>query len=55
MSNVFLYEPFYDIDRFFDEALGGRRTVANGGSENQLQRRGTSNPADGAVRHLKPR
>ncbi|KAJ3504176.1 hypothetical protein NMY22_g438 [Coprinellus aureogranulatus] len=55
MSNVFLYEPFYDIDRFFDEAFGGRRAVANGGSDNQLQRRGNTNSADGAVRHLKPR
>ncbi|KAF6761104.1 small heat shock protein [Ephemerocybe angulata] len=53
MSNVFFYEPFYDIDRFFDEAFGNRRSVAGG--EGQLQRRENGNSADGAVRHIKPR
>ncbi|KAJ3537616.1 hypothetical protein NMY22_g5525 [Coprinellus aureogranulatus] len=29
MSNVFFYEPFYDFDRFFDEAFGStRRPIA---------------------------
>ncbi|KAJ2924545.1 hypothetical protein H1R20_g12555, partial [Candolleomyces eurysporus] len=54
MSNVFFYEPFYDIDRIFDEALGLRRPISNG-NEGQLQRRGTGEGGDGAVRHFKPR
>ncbi|RXW15175.1 hypothetical protein EST38_g10677 [Candolleomyces aberdarensis] len=52
MSNVFFYEPFYDIDLIFDEALGLRRPISNG-NEGQLQRRGEG--GDGAVRHFKPR
>ncbi|KAJ2931457.1 hypothetical protein H1R20_g5549, partial [Candolleomyces eurysporus] len=54
MSNVFFYEPFYDIDRIFDEALGLRRPISNG-NEGQLQRRGTGEGGDGAVKHFKPR
>ncbi|TEB38090.1 small heat shock protein [Coprinellus micaceus] len=53
MSSVFFYEPFYDVDRFFDEAFGpGRRAIS--GTENQLQRRSGGN-VDGAVRAFKPR
>ena len=51
MSNVFYYEPFYDIDRIFDDALGLRRPIANA-NEGQLQRR---EGGDGAIRHFKPR
>ncbi|RXW13332.1 hypothetical protein EST38_g12524 [Candolleomyces aberdarensis] len=54
MSNVFVYEPFYDIDRIFDEAFGSRRSIPNG-NEGQLQRRGTGDGGDEAVRHFKPR
>ncbi|KAJ2924527.1 hypothetical protein H1R20_g12563, partial [Candolleomyces eurysporus] len=54
MSNVFFYEPFYDIDRIFDEAFGLRRPISNGNG-GQLQRQGTSEGGDGAVRHFKPR
>ncbi|TFK26299.1 small heat shock protein [Coprinopsis marcescibilis] len=56
MSNVFFYEPFYDFDRFFDEALGQRRVPGNtspNGLGRQLQRRAAE--GDGAVRHFKPR
>ncbi|TFK26303.1 small heat shock protein [Coprinopsis marcescibilis] len=52
MSNVFFYEPFYDFDRFFDEAFGPRRQPGSAGGR-QLQQRITEN--DGAVRHVKPR
>ncbi|KAJ2926701.1 hypothetical protein H1R20_g10413, partial [Candolleomyces eurysporus] len=54
MSNVFVYEPFYGIDRIFDEAVGSRRPIPNG-NEGQLQRRATGDGGDGAVRHFKPR
>ncbi|KAG2015318.1 hypothetical protein CC2G_008601 [Coprinopsis cinerea AmutBmut pab1-1] len=50
MSNVFFYEPFYDFDRFFEEAFGGRRAPA---TSRQLQTR--TNEDDGAIRHFKPR
>lgn len=48
MSNVWFYEPFYDLDRFFDD-LSHPRLSHRGG--NQLQRA----EGDGAVRSLKPR
>jgi HSP20 family protein len=52
MSSVFFYEPFYDLDRFLDEAFGStRRPVA--GNDTQLQRRDAA--GDGAVRAFKPR
>ncbi|RXW23163.1 hypothetical protein EST38_g2706 [Candolleomyces aberdarensis] len=54
MSNVFFYEPFYDIDRIIDEAFGLRRPISNGNG-GQLQRQGTGEGGDGAVRHFKPR
>ncbi|KAH6910203.1 small heat shock protein [Coprinopsis sp. MPI-PUGE-AT-0042] len=50
-GNVFLYEPFYDFDRFLDEAFSGRRPQHNSNGR-QLQR---SAEPDGAVRHFKPR
>ncbi|KAJ3506468.1 hypothetical protein NMY22_g17240 [Coprinellus aureogranulatus] len=54
MSSVFFYEPFYDVDRFFDEAFGtGRRPIS--GNEGQVQRSGASGNVDGAVRAFKPR
>ncbi|PPQ79788.1 hypothetical protein CVT26_012471 [Gymnopilus dilepis] len=52
MSNVFFYEPFYDIDRFFEEAFfpqGSRGQVARTGNNGQ------GNSVDGAVRSFKPR
>lgn len=49
-STVFLYEPFYDIDRLFDEAF--RRGVSNSNFPTQ-PRQTLEN--DGAVRSLKPR
>ncbi|KAH9476091.1 Heat shock protein 16 [Psilocybe cubensis] len=50
MSSVFFYEPYYDIDRFFEEAFSGpflrqRQSSNNGGQKN----------VDGAVRSLKPK
>ncbi|KAF8909250.1 HSP20-like chaperone [Gymnopilus junonius] len=47
MSNVFFYEPFYDFDRFFEEAFSPRLVARNGNN-------GQSN-VDGAVRSFKPR
>ncbi|KAH9480819.1 Heat shock protein 16 [Psilocybe cubensis] len=47
MSNVFFYEPYYDIDRFFEEAFSGPRQSRR---NHQDQRE-----VDGAVRSFKPR
>ncbi|KAF8996891.1 HSP20-like chaperone [Cyathus striatus] len=51
MSSVFFYEPFYDFDRFFEEALNG--------NSGRVQRHPNTNPsqnnANGAVRSFKPR
>ncbi|KAF6761090.1 small heat shock protein [Ephemerocybe angulata] len=56
MSNVFFYEPFYDLDRVLDEAFGnGRRPISGGNNGSQLQRRGASDSNDGAIRYFKPR
>ncbi|KAF6751231.1 small heat shock protein [Ephemerocybe angulata] len=55
MSNVFFYEPFYDMDRFLDEAFGSGRRPVSGNNGSQLQRRGASDSGDGAIRNLKPR
>ncbi|KAF8909709.1 small heat shock protein [Gymnopilus junonius] len=44
---VFFYEPFYDFDRFFEEALSPSRQVAT--------RTGGQRNVDGAVRAFKPR
>ncbi|KAF8153289.1 small heat shock protein [Crassisporium funariophilum] len=54
MSNIFFYEPFYDFDRIFDDALAVRQTPHNSG---QAQRRigSRSDNVDGAVRAFKPR
>ncbi|KAH9480818.1 Heat shock protein 16 [Psilocybe cubensis] len=49
MSSVFFYEPYYDIDRFFEEAFSGprqQRRNSNNGNQRNI---------DGAVRSLKPR
>ena len=45
--SVFYYEPFYDLDRFFEEVFS---PAAGKGKQAQ----GTSG-GDGAVRHFKPR
>ncbi|PPQ80152.1 hypothetical protein CVT26_011786 [Gymnopilus dilepis] len=46
--SVFYYEPFYDFDRFFEQAFS---PVQGGQNNQQLQRQG----GDGAVRSFKPR
>lgn len=48
MSSVLFYEPFYDFERFFDDAFSPRQN--RGGSQPQLR-----NDGDGAVRALRPR
>ncbi|PPQ71414.1 hypothetical protein CVT24_012232 [Panaeolus cyanescens] len=50
MSSVFYYEPFYDFDRFLDDALSTRLGSSN---DNTIARRDSSE--SGAVRNLKPR
>ncbi|TFK26324.1 small heat shock protein [Coprinopsis marcescibilis] len=54
MSNVFLYEPFYDFDRFFDEVFAGNRRGVPQSNTRQLQQR-PGGEGDGAVRQFKPR
>lgn len=54
MSNVFFYEPFYDIDRLVDDAFNAPTPTRRGTNEMQLQRKGGNHP-DGAIRGLKPR
>ncbi|KAF9564159.1 small heat shock protein [Agrocybe pediades] len=54
MSNVFFYEPFYDIDRFVEQAFSPVFQNQAGGNNRQLQRGGNGN-VDGAVRSFKPR
>ncbi|EAU90954.1 small heat shock protein [Coprinopsis cinerea okayama7 len=54
MSNVFFYEPFYDFDRFFDEAFNFRN-FRSGETGTQLQRRQSATNGDGAIRYFKPR
>ncbi|PPQ75934.1 hypothetical protein CVT26_006340 [Gymnopilus dilepis] len=50
-SSIFFYEPFYDFDRFFDEAFSApSRQVATRNNGNNGQRH-----VDGAVRSFKPR
>jgi len=50
--SVLLYEPFYEIERFFDEAFSGRQDSA---SEIKGQRRIGRGDGDGAPRSLRPR
>ncbi|KAF8804415.1 HSP20-like chaperone [Phlegmacium glaucopus] len=50
--SVLFYEPFYDIERFFDEAFSGRQESP---SENKGQRRIGRGEGDGAPRSHKPR
>jgi len=50
--SVLFYEPFYDIERFFDEAFSGRQEPA---SDTKGQRRIGRGEGDGAPRSLKPR
>ena len=50
--SVLFYEPFYDIERFFDEAFSGRQEPA---SDTKGQRRIGRGDGDGAPRSLKPR
>jgi len=52
MSNIFSYEPYYDLDRIFDEAFGGRHLTGQG---SQVQHRNVNAPGEGAVRLFKPR
>ncbi|EDR00528.1 uncharacterized protein LACBIDRAFT_192054 [Laccaria bicolor S238N-H82] len=54
--SVFHYEPFYDFDRFLEDAFVPRAWT--GGEQQPVQRRaigGSDTTADGAVRALKPR
>ncbi|KAF9000396.1 HSP20-like chaperone [Cyathus striatus] len=52
MSNsVFFYEPFYDFDRFFNEAFNAR----SGHGQIQQRQNGNNGSVDGAVRPFKPR
>jgi len=53
MSNVFFYEPFYDFDRFLEQALNSQAAFNGQNQKNrQLAQR---SEVDGAVRSLKPR
>ncbi|KAF9484307.1 small heat shock protein [Pholiota conissans] len=55
MSNIFFYEPFYDLERLFDDAFPtrqGQAALPAATAQNQVQRNA---PGQGAVRHLKPR
>ncbi|PPQ79773.1 hypothetical protein CVT24_010108 [Panaeolus cyanescens] len=49
MSNVFFYEPFYDVERLLDQALSGYQQPRS----NQVQR--SRENVDGAIRSFKPR
>ncbi|KAF9558639.1 HSP20-like chaperone [Agrocybe pediades] len=49
MSNVFFYEPFYDIDRIFEQAFG------SAGSNQRNRELTQKGEVDGAVRSFKPR
>lgn len=51
MSNIFFYEPFYNLDRLFDEVAARHR----GGHGTQVQQRSLNAPGEGAVGFLKPR
>ncbi|KAF8651058.1 hypothetical protein AX16_004921 [Volvariella volvacea WC 439] len=51
MSSVFFYEPFYDVDRFFDEAFN----VFNHLPQAAASRRAVEGTENGAVRALRPR
>jgi len=53
MSNIFFYEPFYDLDRVVDEALSSGNRHRISGKEGQLQR--SSDSGEGAIRPFKPR
>ncbi|PPQ71375.1 hypothetical protein CVT26_006277 [Gymnopilus dilepis] len=50
MSSVFFYEPFYDFDRFFEEAFSGSSP-----SRQVATRNGNNGQTDGAVRSFRPR
>ncbi|KAF9045222.1 small heat shock protein [Panaeolus papilionaceus] len=51
MSNVFFYEPFYDVERILNEALSAQQS----GQPSQLQRSRQNMNVDGAIRSFKPR
>ncbi|KAF9454580.1 small heat shock protein [Macrolepiota fuliginosa MF-IS2] len=51
-SSIWFYEPFYDFDRFIDEALSNR-LLAPGSNTRELQRTGKGEPC--AVKALRPR
>ncbi|KAF8961393.1 small heat shock protein [Flammula alnicola] len=51
MSNIFFYEPFYDFERLFDEAVAARQPQT--GPNSQVQTR--TAPGEGAVRLFKPK
>ncbi|KAF5313917.1 hypothetical protein D9619_013044 [Psilocybe cf. subviscida] len=48
MSNAFFYEPFYDLDRLIDRAVGSQQRQLPSGTQAQKQE-------DSAVRSFKPR
>jgi HSP20 family protein len=49
MSNVFFYEPFYDLERLIDHAFASQQRQPSSNTVVQKQ------SEDGAVRSLKPR
>ena len=49
--SVFLYEPFYDMERFIDEAFSGRQESTSDKGHRRIGR----GEGDGAPRSLKPR
>ncbi|KAF9045214.1 small heat shock protein [Panaeolus papilionaceus] len=51
MSNVFFYEPFYDVERILNEALSAQQSS----QPSQLQRSRQHMNVDGAIRSFKPR
>ncbi|KAK7037764.1 hypothetical protein VNI00_010725 [Paramarasmius palmivorus] len=54
MSSIYYYEPFYNFDRFFDEAFArSPRSTSTDGSDGQVAQR--SNVDAGVAQALKPR
>ncbi|PPR00022.1 hypothetical protein CVT24_009029 [Panaeolus cyanescens] len=51
MSNVWFYEPFYDIDRFFDDTFFGNNENGSNGQGQVQRRQGSRN----MVKSFKPR
>ncbi|KAF8152911.1 small heat shock protein [Crassisporium funariophilum] len=55
MSSVFFYEPYYDFDRFFDDAISNRQSSNNNGNQGQRRIGGRNGNVDGAIRAFKPK